>query len=198
MGMYDAARKHLAPFLRFIFGVKGVSNEEFPKEGPVIVCSNHRSNFDPVILGALFDSRNLHYMAKAELFKIPVFNALIKAFGAFPIHRGKADKAAMVIARKLLHDGEAMVMFPEGTRTKKMGMPRKFKPGIAMFAYKSKAPILPVLIETKGGVRPFKKNIVNVGKLITFDELGFTDGSSENLHEVANTLYERVTSLMDK
>lgn len=198
MGMYEAARRHVAPFLRFIFGIKGVSGDEFPKEGPVIVCSNHRSNFDPVILGSLFDSRNLHYMAKAELFKIPVFNALIKAFGAFPIHRGKADKAAIVIARKLLHDGNALVMFPEGTRTKNMGAPRKFKPGIAMFAYKSHAPILPVLIETKGHVRPFKKNIVKVGKLITFDELGFTDGSSENLHAVTATLYERVTAMMDK
>jgi 1-acyl-sn-glycerol-3-phosphate acyltransferase len=168
-----------------------------PENGPVIVCSNHRSNYDPVILGASL-SRDLNFMAKAELFKIPLLRGLITAFGAFPVQRGKGDAEASRTAVRILEEGGVLAMFPEGHRQKNGNDLQRFQKGTARFAFKTHAPILPVAIMTKGRVRPFKKNAVRVGALISYEELGFTDGSAENLVAVSASLRSRIERLLQE
>ncbi|HEX2937851.1 MAG TPA: lysophospholipid acyltransferase family protein, partial [Ruminiclostridium sp.] len=94
MTFFTFARTLLGAPLRLIFGIKRYGVNNLPEQGAVILCSNHRSNFDPVILGAAL-SRDLNFMAKAELFKIPLFRSLIKTLGAFPVNRGKHDSDAV-------------------------------------------------------------------------------------------------------
>lgn len=196
MSFYNGVRVVMSPIFRLIFCIKRTGHHNLPSQGPVILCSNHRSNYDPVILGASL-GRDLKFMAKAELFKNPVLRFIIKLFGAFPVKRGKGDFEALKRAISILNEGNVLAMFPEGTRLKAGGTPLRFKSGAALFAYQTHAPIVPVAIVTKGSVRPFKRIEVRVGKPLSYEELGFTDGSSENIRKVSGFLHDQVESLIN-
>lgn len=195
MSFYNGVRIVVSPLLRLIFGIKRTGQSSLPSQGAVILCSNHRSNYDPVILGAAL-GRDLKFMAKAELFKNPVLSFIITLLGAFPVKRGMGDSEAMKKAVSILEEGNILAMFPEGTRRKIGGTPLKFKPGAAHFAYQTHAVVVPVAIVTKGAVRPFKRNIVRVGKPLSYDELGFTNGGSEDIGRVSNMLHDKVSELI--
>jgi 1-acyl-sn-glycerol-3-phosphate acyltransferase len=131
-------------FLNVFFLVRTTGNHHEPIEGPVVVCGNHRSLLDPPFV-ACYLKRKLHFMAKAELFQIPVFSAMIRSYGAFPVHRGGMSMEAMKNAIKVLKEGNMLVVFPEGTRQKstELGAGKK---GAASLALRSGAKILPVAI----------------------------------------------------
>ncbi|MBQ7256606.1 MAG: 1-acyl-sn-glycerol-3-phosphate acyltransferase [Abditibacteriota bacterium] len=107
-------------FCRFfltIFGpTKACYTENVPEEGPVCLMPNHISYLDPPVTGA-FLNRKVYFMAKAELFKIPVLGPLIRSFGAFPVTRGVADRRALARAMELMRAGEVVNIFPEGKRS---------------------------------------------------------------------------------
>lgn len=107
----------------------------------MVVC-NHVSYWDPILVGCAM-KRQVHFMAKAELFSYPVLGPLVRALGSFPIKRGQSDRNALRTAIHLLQDGKVLGVFPEGTRSK-TGELMMFKPGITMLAYKVECPILPV------------------------------------------------------
>ena len=100
----------------WLFSAKG--KENVPMEGPFLLCANHNSNMDPVLIAAGC-KRQLTFMAKDELFHVPVLGKLIKALGAFPIKRGRGDAAAVMATLKIMKKGEATLIFPEGTRMKR-------------------------------------------------------------------------------
>ncbi len=146
--------------------VRGV----FPRElmhGPMIVVCNHLNNFDPLIVGAYLP-RNSFYMAKQELFPIPVLGGAIRTLGTFPIDRGGADRAALRYAIHLLEDGESLGMFPEGTRSKTHQI-EKVSPGAAFIAVKTGATILPVAL-TGSELLPFKQKGGRVQVTLTIGE----------------------------
>jgi 1-acyl-sn-glycerol-3-phosphate acyltransferase len=120
-----------------------VGVERVPKEGPLIVVSNHLNNADPPLLGAAIP-RRIHFMAKQELFDSP-FGWAMRWFGAFPVRRFEADLAALRAAQGILKEGDVIGMFPEGhrSRTGGMGPPH---PGTALIALRTGAPLLPVAI----------------------------------------------------
>ncbi|MBI4319039.1 MAG: 1-acyl-sn-glycerol-3-phosphate acyltransferase [Chloroflexi bacterium] len=120
-----------------------VSGLEFvPSTGPLVVAANHLSLIDPPMLGALLP-RKATFMAKEELFKAPLVGWVVAAYGAFPVRRGEADRQALRAALKLLEQGQAIGMFPEGTRSK-MARLQPAHAGAALVALRSGAPILPV------------------------------------------------------
>jgi len=118
--------------------------ERMPASGPVILVSNHLHNADPPLLGASLP-RRIHFMAKQELFDVPVGGFLVWTFGAFPVRRFEADVQAFRAARRLLQHGAVIGMFPEGHRSRQASL-IKAHPGTALLALRSGAPVLPVAI----------------------------------------------------
>lgn len=118
--------------------------ENVPREGPVLVAANHLHNADPVLLAMAFP-RVLYFMAKRELFGNRAFGGLIHWAGAFPVDRGKADRAAIRHAEALLAAGHAVAMFPEGTRSR-TGRLGAGQPGAGLILVRSGAPLLPAAI----------------------------------------------------
>lgn len=182
-------------FLRFILRVRAEGIENMPAEGPVILCCNHRSNYDPVMLGAVL-TRPLCFMAKAELFKVPLLRGLIRLLGAFPVQRGRGDIDAIKTSLRVLKSGKVLAMFPEGHRLIEGGAPRKFKSGVAMFAYKTGAVILPAAIICEGEMKPFKKKKIVIGKPFLSKDIGLTEGTPEAFREASEELRARVTAMM--
>lgn len=118
--------------------------EHVPTSGPVLVASNHLHNADPILLAVAFP-RPLYFMAKRELFANRLLGGVLRFAGAFPVDRGKADRQAIRNAETFLAHGEAVAMFPEGTRSvaRKLG---PGQPGAGLILIRSKAPLLPVAI----------------------------------------------------
>lgn len=177
--------------------VEGVEN--IPNKGPVVLVANHVSYWDPLVLGVI-SKRRVCFMAKAELFKIPVLAQIVKSLGAFPVDRQKSDRAALRAALEIVDRGEVLGMFPEGTRIKgpELG---EFKMGAAMIAAKGNAPIIPVaLINTpnifsKGFFRPFK---VVIEKPVYIEKDETQKVTSKQLEQISNDIKEQILSVLQE
>lgn len=181
------------PFLRLKI-VKG--KDCIPDEGAFIAAGNHISNFDP-IAKYFSQKRQIRYMAKAELFKIPVVGWAVRSYGAFPVERGSADMSALDKAVEILEDGHVLGIYPEGTRSKN-GEIGRFKTGFAYIAHKANVPIYPFAIySNKKKVRLFGKYSVAFGDPVTPQELGIVEGTAKEYREAANKLQEIVAELRD-
>ena len=161
----------VSPVLHLAFRGKIHGAEKVPQKGPLIVVCNHASDFDPPLLSNCV-GRPVAFMAKEELFQVPILSTLIRWYGAYPVKRGKADRAAIRAAQKAGDDGWALGLFLEGTRTPD-GLIHQPKLGAAMIAKKLQAPILPVClwgthkILGKGQKRPrFSPLTVRIGDVI--------------------------------
>jgi len=122
-----------------------VGLENLPREGGVVLCSNHISNFDPPLIGSAMP-RRIRFMAKDTLFTTPVVGWIVKDLGAFPVKRGAGDRQALRTAIQLVDDGEVLGVFPEGTRSK-TGQVEQGQSGAAYFATRTKSShVVPVAI----------------------------------------------------
>lgn len=163
-----------------LLGLKREGMENLPQSGPVIVVANHISNWDPLILGFALP-RPLCYMAKAELFNIPVLKSLLPMVYAFPIKRGAVDRQAIRTAMELVKEGKILGIFPEGHRVLK-GTPIEVKPGAALIALKAGCPIIPAACIGTRGVLPFgwvKPLKIKLGRPVN------TEGLAEMSHAAA-------------
>lgn len=177
----------------FVFRIKSVGSENIPKEGGVIIAYNHRSNWDPVIAG-LTAKRHMSFMAKEELFKNPVFGGLIKALGAFPVHRGKGDVGAVKSSINILSKGRVMLMFPEGHRIKN-GKKVKAKPGVALIAQKAQVPVIPANIS--GEYRWMHKITVTYGEPVMLDDLYGQHLEQEQIQNIADDILGKIRCLAE-
>jgi len=137
------------PLMHGLFRLEARGVENLPQEGGFVLAANHTSNFDPWPLGfPLWPQRQLHFMAKVELFK-PVLGAALRAGGAFPVRRGEHDVQAIETAVRLCKEGKIVAMFPEGTRKSK-GLIKKFehrpRTGSARIALLAGVPLVPAAI----------------------------------------------------
>jgi 1-acyl-sn-glycerol-3-phosphate acyltransferase len=160
------------PLLYLFYQERIYGTENVPLTGNLIVVSNHASDFDPLIVGSCM-GRPVAFMAKEELFEVPVLKQAIQAFGAYPVKRGAGDRAAIRAAIGSIEKGWATGIFLQGTRTLD-GKVTEPKLGAAMIAAKTQAPFLPISIwgtETilpKGAKFPkiFQPVTVRIGELI--------------------------------
>ena len=132
------------PVFRGLFRGSTTGLEHVPKDGPLVVASNHGSHLDPPLLGHAL-GRPVAFMAKAELFAIPLLGAVIRACGAYPVRRGASDREAIRTATAKLEEGWATGVFLDGTRQAN-GRVNNPLPGAALLAARSGAPLLPVAI----------------------------------------------------
>jgi 1-acyl-sn-glycerol-3-phosphate acyltransferase len=139
-------------FFRLLYGVKVAGRENIPRSGKVIFASNHRSNFDPPLLGG-FIPREVHFFAKEELFRKRWSGGFLRYLNAFPVRRGQLDRQAMSQCLKVLGSDGALVFFPEGTRAPADGF-LKAKMGIGWVVALSDAPVVPVYIHGSHRLNP--------------------------------------------
>ncbi|MEO1147908.1 MAG: lysophospholipid acyltransferase family protein [Cyanobacteria bacterium J06638_22] len=132
----------VAPTLHFYFQGRVYGAENVPHMGSLVVVSNHASDFDPPLLSCSV-RRPVSYMAKEELFRVPVLKQAIQLYGAYPVKRGAADRSAIRTAMQQLEQGWAVGVFLSGTRTSDGRIPEA-KLGAALIAAKTQTPLLPV------------------------------------------------------
>lgn len=129
--------------LYIFFGLRISGAEYIPRSGALILAANHMSNFDPPVLGAVF-SRRLNFVAKEELFRNRIFGAFLRQLGAFPLRRGGADAASIKEAVHRLRKDQAVLIFPQGTRTVAQGS--RVRAGVGFLAAKTGAVVIPARI----------------------------------------------------
>jgi len=185
----------VSPMLHTYFRGKIYGAENVPRSGSLVVVSNHASYFDPPIVSNCV-RRPVAYMAKEELFQIPVLAQAIKLYGAYPVSRGSADRNAIRAALEYLNNGWAVGVFLQGTRTPD-GRITDPKRGALLLAAKAKAPILPVsvwgteAILEKGSKIPRAVPVtVRIGNLI--------DAPSSSNKEELEALAQKCTAVINQ
>jgi 1-acyl-sn-glycerol-3-phosphate acyltransferase len=143
--LYGFVRGILRLFGLAYFRMESVGDENLAASGPMLLVCNHASNLDPPFVGTTA-RRHMHFLAKEELFNIPLFGPFIARINAHPINRVGVDRRALRECQEILSGGGALVIFPEGTRTRD-GKLQEAKPGGAMIAAQAQVPIVPVYIE---------------------------------------------------
>lgn len=138
-----------------IFRVRAIGVKNVPAEGPLILAPNHFSQMDHFFIG-VYLKRKIRFMAKSQIFGPPVLTYIYKHGGVFPVRRGHHDEEAIETARILVEQGEMLLVYAEGGRSRsgKLGEP---KPGIGRIALETGAPIVPVAIHGSERVRGWKR-----------------------------------------
>ena len=187
MNFYKIALGIVKGIFKVVFLFKSKGGENIPKEGAFLLCANHRAYRDPIYL-ASGCKRQLTFMAKDSIFKVPVLGWLVKSFGAFPIKRGKGDAAAVMATLKILKRGGATLIFPEGTRIKD-GRRIQVNSGIVRLAIQSNVPIVPAYVG---------KNHVKYGTPIYYTEHTDDVHDADKMQTLADSLMETIYSLGEK
>lgn len=172
-------------YLLFRIRIHGLNN--IPKEGPLVISSNHIENFDPPLIGVLVP-RFVHFMAKSELFRYRWSAWAMKRLGAYPVKRGGQDMSALKFSISIPMGGGCVVVFPEGHRSKdgKLGTAMT---GVAFIARKANCPIVPVAIV--GPYRLFRPLTIRIGE-------PFTPSPSDTNESLLYRLMENIQMLLNK
>src|SRR5262245_21095827 len=142
-GFYAVARVVVGALVPLVAKLRTEGLENIPKDGPAILASDHISWFD-IPLVSVRVPRITHYMAKIELFGIPVLGGILRLLGAFPVRRGEGDREALRTAQRVLQEGNLVVIFPEGHRSG--GHLIEGKSGVALIALRAGVPVIPVAV----------------------------------------------------
>jgi len=185
------------PIYKFLFRGHLIGIENIPQKNAFIMVSNHGSLLDPPLLGHAL-GRNISFMAKAELFKIPLLGFIIKACGAYPVKRGIVDKNTIKTACQKLSNDNSIGIFIDGTRQKN-GRVNKPKQGAALLAFKNQKLLLPVaivnshrLVRFKFCIPIFSKIVIKVGKPVQPPQ----SSSRDDLNSVTMLLQENINDLI--
>ena len=193
--LYDVFRPLAKGFISLRYCVTSFGEENIPQKGAFILAANHISALDPVMIIS-HCPRTLHFMAKDELFKNPVFASFLKKMNVFPVKRQTSDKRALEFAKRIISSGWVLGIFPEGSRIKDAS-PKRAKNGVSYLAAKTKADVLPVSIYKAPGVRKLRPQItIRFGKLIKNSELGFSEEySQQKIRESSEKIMSAITAL---
>lgn len=196
---YKVAHSILAGLVRVLFRVKVSGLENDPGEGGILLCSNHVTLLDPVCISAVLRKTEPFYMAKKELFKIPILSSLLRALGAYPVNRGAGDLGAIHKTVELLKGGHCVGIFPQGTRCRGKALEdTKFKNGAALVLSKTEVPVLPVRVKIKNNKWcPLRKIEIIIGEKIEANEMKIDTekNKSEEMARITSVIFERIKEL---
>lgn len=188
---YAAAKAILWPLFTGIWRMKIYGRQNVPMDGPLIFACNHISYADPPVLGTA-SPRQISYMAKQELFSIPVLGPMIRSFGAYPVDRHGSASAAIKRSVEVLRRGGAIGIFPEGTRNLDGGA--EVRQGVALLASLGHAPVVPCAVVGTNAVKRLHQIKVIFGEPMrlpegrkaTREEMAkFTDEVMSAIHALA-------------
>ena len=198
-GLYKVVKFTLTYPVRFLcrMKVRGAENEPTPDKGTYLVIANHRTWADPIYLCCALKHQQPHFMAKKELFKVPLLGWLIRALGAFPVDRGSGDVSAIKKGIALLEQGKSLGIFPQGHRYVGVN-PRETEArhGIGMIASRTHATILPCYLCMPDYKYKFGRRLdIVIGKPILYEE--YAAGLSGKAEYVAITqkVFDRICTL---
>lgn len=180
MTFYTFARSVVAGFIKPWYRIEVIGLEHLPKDGGVLLCTNHIHNFDPLVVG-ISTPRPVHFMAKEEIFKVPVLGNVVRKCNAFPVKRGMGDREALRAGLKILKEGNVFGLFPEGTRSK-TGEIGKGLSGAGFFALRTDADVVPCAII--GPYKSFGKLKVVYGKPIAMEDMRSRKASADEVTEL--------------
>lgn len=197
--VYVVGRDLFLGFFRIFMPYRIIGRENLPESGRVIICSNHLSMKDPMLLAAISRKRMVHYMGKAELFRNKLVGAVVRAAGAFPVNRGHGDAGAIDFAHQLLEQEQVVGIFLEGTRSK-TGEFLQPKSGTSVLAYQNHTPVLPVCITPVTGKFPklFHRVTISCGPLIQPEELGITGESPREFRNASRYIMDHIVALRER
>lgn len=191
MNLYPFGKALCSSIFSPLYRIQVIGKENFPKEGGVLLCSNHISNIDPPVVG-ITCPRTVHFMAKEELFHVPVLKNILPNVNAFPVKRGMSDREAFRTALKHLRNGNVVGLFPEGTRSKN-GELGKGLAGAGFFALKGNAHVIPCAII--GPYKPFRRLKVVYGKPLDVTPYREQKASAE---EVTAVIMDEIRKLIEQ
>jgi 1-acyl-sn-glycerol-3-phosphate acyltransferase len=182
-----------------IYRVRAIGVDNVPKKGALILAPNHFSQMDHFFIG-LYLRRKVRFMAKSQMFGPPVLTYVYKHGGVFPVRRGHHDEEAMQTAATILEQGEMLLVYAEGGRSRS-GKLKEVKPGIGRIALESGAPVVPVAIQGSERVRRWKrlsfpKVTVQFGEPLRFPTEGAP--SRERQLEAAEQIFAPVRAMYEK
>jgi len=200
--VYALCRPPAQLLVGLLFRLRAYGQERLPKRGGALLLANHQSYADPVLLGVP-SPRRLAFMAREPLFRNPVFGALIRALGAFPVRQGKPDKSAIRLAVDLLRSGRLLVLYPEGTRTPD-GAVLPIKGGFRLLVRRAGVPVIPVALQGAFEAWPRSRRLPRPGRIRVlfgrpippseFDGLS-DDTAAERVHGEISSLLETLQRL---
>ncbi|GAB6154794.1 lysophospholipid acyltransferase family protein [Desulfosporosinus burensis] len=194
MTLYSFAKRMFRLQFR-VMGWKVEGAENLPLSGPVILAINHVSIWDPV-LAACSLPRQVSFMAKEELFSIPILGTIFSKLGAFPVKRGQGDMNAIRQSLAILKQGRILGLFPEGTRSK-TGEIQKGMPGMVLLMEKSQASVVPVKVYGTANLmtKGWGKIGVVIGKPLTAQMLKAPEGVENRREWIADRIMQAMIEL---
>jgi 1-acyl-sn-glycerol-3-phosphate acyltransferase len=186
--------------LKTCYGLRRLHLDRVPARGPLIIVANHQSHFDPPVVSMCLTRRATHFLARDSLFHFKPFAWLIRNLNSIPVKRGQTDTTAIKEGAKRIHDGAALLIFPEGTRSRE-GELGAFKRGVLLFLRKAQCPVLPVGLDGCQDAFPRHRTFpklrgvriaVAVGEPIAYDNLMAhgPDAALERLHDELQSLQQ--------
>src|SRR5215212_2608052 len=188
--MYRVVRIVLTPIILLLYRYRAIDVSNVPAHGPVLIAPNHFSFWDHFFVAVLL-RREVHFMAKSQLFKPPVVDFIINHGGVFPVRRGQKDQEAFITAHTIFDRAGMVLMYAEGgrSRSKELGQP---KPGLGRLALEGGVPVVPIAIHGSEHVRDAKrlrmpKVTVQYGEPLHFGQVDHP--TKEQSQEVADQVF---------
>lgn len=188
--LYGSARLTIECILRLVWRASATGRENVPLHGPLIVAANHVSYLDPPLLGA-FCPRRISYMAKKELFDIPIFGNALRSVGAYPVSRDGSARAAIKRSLDVLQSGGAIGIFPEGTRN--LDGSADVHNGVALLASMADCPVVPAALSGTANARKLARMHVTYGEPMRLP--AGRKATREDLHAFSDEVMRAIRAL---
>lgn len=180
-----------------LFRLRVEGRKNIPQAGGVILAGNHCGLVDPIIIGVAA-GRELWYLAKAELFSVPVVGSLIRRLHAMPVDRNRGDRGALAAWEQQLTAGCAILLFPEGTRNKSRQL-LKPKLGVGMLVYRTRVPVVPVHISGTENIWTTLLGVARIqvrfGESISFEESPLSERRKDAYDFISNEVMRKIACL---